>query len=188
MFLFFYKIYKNIQLHFTSRFQKSQQVVLEEAVILNVCAFSLRLQLKPLHQSNMRRTQHGVTVHEVLDIGGGARRDQRGAVSGSSGGPMRQHTAMPAVSSVPVALRTRQRLPVATVPRTEESWEAALQSVRVQPEGQDTSTWKWRALKAGGQSLRASYGRARCRFHLLSSSSALHREALQSWSVTAQAA
>ena len=56
----------------------------------------------------------------------------------SGGGRTRQQTAIPAAPSAPVALRTWQLLPLATDHEMTEPWEMALQSVRVQPEGQDT--------------------------------------------------
>lgn len=69
------------------------------------------------------------------------RPDYWGVVAGwSGGGRTRQQTAIPAAPSAPVALRTWQLLPLATDHEMTEPWEMALQSVRVQPEGQDTSS------------------------------------------------
>lgn len=63
-------------------------------------------------------------------------------MAGCSGGLMRQQTAMPAAPSTLVAVRTWQLLPLATGPKIAEPGDMALQSVRVQPEGQDTSIWR----------------------------------------------
>lgn len=68
--------------------------------------------------------------------------DQWGVAACCSGGATRQQTAAPAAPSSPVAPYTWQLFPLATGPKIAEPRETALQSVRVQPEGQETSTWR----------------------------------------------
>lgn len=73
-------------------------------------------------------------------------------VSPPPGGVTRQQTATPAATPAPVGLRTRQLFPSALEPNTAGPWWTALQSVMVQPDGQDSTTCRSnRNTAAGGQ-------------------------------------
>lgn len=65
---------------------------------------------------------------------------QLALVSGSLSGVTLQQAATPAILFPPAAPRMRQLLPVATGSTTVDPSVMALQSVRVQPERQDSST------------------------------------------------
>lgn len=86
-------------------------------------------------------SQHYINI-KAVGHQSGVRRDQGGGEARRCSGCLtRQQTATPAAPPAPDALPTWQLFPLATGAKTTEPGETALQSVRVQPEGQDTSTW-----------------------------------------------
>lgn len=75
--------------------------------------------------------------------------DQWADLSPPAGGETRQQTATPTATPAPVSLRTLQLSPSAPEPNTAGPWSAALQSVMVQPDGQESSTC-WSSRNTAG--------------------------------------